>query len=475
MTCFFRKWTIQRRVQAITASSLLLSLCGLGAAGGALQSLMGKLEQVVITTDALRYHLHADMMHDALRGDVLSAMLGQTPAERAEVSKDISQHADLFRQDLRQISALPLPADLKSSLAAVEAELIQYVESAKDIVAAAAQGVDAARARMPQFNDRFEALEKKNDALSDQIQRSATNARIAAASLVRSAVWVIVGVVAGLILFGALSVFAVRGMLRILRDHLLGLSEGVTRVARIAAGIGASSRDVTAAASEQAESLDRTSSAGERIHELAKKNSDLSHIVADSVNATQVSITEANSQLVDSVSSMQAIRTSSAKISSINQIIESIAFQTNLLALNAAVEAARAGSVGAGFAVVADEVRALAQRCAEAARSTAELVEESIRNGVEGSEKVSRAAGTIQQITQDATQMKVLVDQVHTASTAQSAGVAEVARLISNMRNVNQRSAGTMDSTAAEAAQLSSEAAALSDAANHLLNISTSC
>ena len=136
-------------------------------------------------------------------------------------------------------------------------------------------------------------------------------------------------------------------------------------------------------------------------------------------------------------------------------MIDEIAFQTNILALNAAVEAARAGDARMGFAVVADEVRNLAQRCAQAARDTAGLIEGSIAKSSDGTIKVNQVAAAVRGLTELAERLRDLVDEVNHSSEEQRKRIELVTRSVGQMKQVTQKNAANAQQSAAAGEELS--------------------
>jgi methyl-accepting chemotaxis protein len=165
------------------------------------------------------------------------------------------------------------------------------------------------------------------------------------------------------------------------------------------------------------------------------------------------------------------IKNSSDETAKIIKTIDEIAFQTNLLALNAAVEAARAGEAGKGFAVVAEEVRNLAQRSAEAAHSTATLIEESqtnAGNGVEVSGDVAEIFGKIVASVQEVTH---LIGEVAAGTNEQAQGIDQINTAVAQMDHVTQSNAANAEQSASASKQLSAQAVQLQDMINVLVHV----
>ena len=243
-----------------------------------------------------------------------------------------------------------------------------------------------------------------------------------------------------------------------LRGLAIEVATGSRRVARAAAQVSGSSQSLAQYASEQAAALEQTSASMEEMRSVTHKNNDNSRGTASLMNASMEVVGAAERTIREMSASMQEISASGEKITKVVKLIDDIAFQTKILSLNAAVEAARAGAAGAGFAVVAEQVGHLAQECAEAARSTAEMIDGTVAGVRAGSQKLVKAAEAIQEVVKHSSQVKVLVDEVHVGSQEQARGIDQVARAVTQMQEVTQKTASNAEEGAASGKELDGHA-----------------
>jgi methyl-accepting chemotaxis protein len=132
------------------------------------------------------------------------------------------------------------------------------------------------------------------------------------------------------------------------------------------------------------------------------------------------------------------------------------------------VEAARAGESGKGFAVVAEEVRSLAMRSAEAARSTAEMIEGSVRHAQQGVGIAGEVAKVLQEINGASTRVNALIGEIAAASREQAQGIEQVNIAVSQMDKVTQGNAAGAEESASASEELSGQAVQLNEVVTEL-------
>ncbi|RTR40958.1 methyl-accepting chemotaxis protein [Shewanella canadensis] len=172
-------------------------------------------------------------------------------------------------------------------------------------------------------------------------------------------------------------------------------------------------------------------------------------------------VTTMSDESIEAKDAVGRVSTSSDNISSIVDVIRSIAEQTNLLALNAAIEAARAGEQGRGFAVVADEVRALASKTQTSTDDITQLIsslqmEVSSASDVidSGAVKAQQAVAQTEEALASINAMVAQIDEVSSQVTHIATAAEEQSAVT---EEVNKNITGISDS-ASELARLAGEA-----------------
>ncbi len=159
--------SIRGRLAVFSAIGGLLALAQGAASWWGANALAEAMSATSVSGLAIRNHLEGDMMHDALRGDVLAALLARTDADRAVVRADLTEHAENFRARVAANQELDLDPASRAALDAVGPALEQYIVAAENMVALAERDPAAALAQYDDFKRPFEELEERNSQVSD--------------------------------------------------------------------------------------------------------------------------------------------------------------------------------------------------------------------------------------------------------------------------------------------------------------------
>ncbi len=262
----------------------------------------------------------------------------------------------------------------------------------------------------------------------------------------------------GLVLGAVCAWLITRGVTHRITEVAARLSTESEKTGAAALQVSSASQSMANGASQQAASLEETSSSLHEMASMTSRNSDNAQNAKTLANQARQTADAGAIDMEQMKTAMAAIKGSSTEISKIIKTIDEIAFQTNILALNAAVEAARAGEAGLGFAVVADEVRNLAQRCAGAAKETADKISASTEKSEQGARISEKMATNLAAIVDKTRQLDERIAEIAQSSHEQSEGIGQLNTAVASMDKITQENAALAEESSASAEELKSQA-----------------
>ena len=168
----------------MSAGYLILVLVAAAAGVWGVTSIDSAMNRASTTASALRNHMQADMMHDALRADVLGALLAAQRGESMDdIRSDLKEHVEIFNESLEANRALPLNDEIKARMKELDAPLASYTSAAEQIVDLAEKNGATAERALPAFLGAFSALEGAMGDAGDMIEASVGDAQASSNSM----------------------------------------------------------------------------------------------------------------------------------------------------------------------------------------------------------------------------------------------------------------------------------------------------
>ena len=444
-----------------------------------------------------------DMIHEAIRSDVAFAIMGFSGDHSlgaAERSTQFETHALEMEKLVKGLNRPGISNELRKDVETALQNVNRYVSIARSIVKSPDTEIVEARARVPEFENVFQALEKDLDRVIVDIGATANALQMSTGESSKlGARMIMLTTMLALIALGLFSWLIGRSISKPINNAVrvaqavaagdLSLkisSTGKNEVGQLMTAldqmnqslntkmsqimgqlrisgeaIATASRqlvqgnmNLSSRTEEQASTVEETAASVEELSSTVKQNAQNAHEAKELAEAASKVAAKGGEVVSRVVLTMDQIHQSSKKISEIISVIDGISFQTNILALNAAVEAARAGEQGRGFAVVASEVRNLAQRSASAAKEIKGLIGDSVGKVELGSKLVAEAGQTMTETVDSIRRVTALMFDIANASQEQSEGIEQIGQAITQIDDVTQQNAALVEQASAASESL---------------------
>lgn len=272
------KLSIRKKILLVVANALVLMIALTAVINWEFSGINANKKSIVLTSEVLRDHMNADMMHDALRGDVLAALhaaANKNEKATAETVKALAEHTASFRASVKANHERALPADVVAALNSVDKPLAEYIASAENIIALATKDSAAAEAQWPAFQEAFSKLETAMGEVGDKVEAGVKSVSHAGDGLgTQFRITAVVSLVLAVVSLSLVSWFVTRSIVTALDRVGEKLKEGSNQLNLSANEVSNSSKTLADSASQQAASLEETSASLEEISAMTKRNAD---------------------------------------------------------------------------------------------------------------------------------------------------------------------------------------------------------
>jgi len=392
----------QRSINSLTAkaggvvlgSTILAGLVG----GGAAWILNHELSETNHVSKVLRNHLEGDMMHDALRSDVLASLAANNPAyglSIAEVKTDLNDHVENFRSLLAANVELTANNELGPVIAAVAPALEDYIATATKLVETAAIDEPAALAMLPGFFDDFRALEGAMEQASDGIS-AVSDSAVAQASMIGTISQIAI-LIASLLAIGAVIAIMLGARSRVV-GPIVDLTSAMDKLAAGDTSVQAPHRD-------REDEIGRMAAALTKFRENA-----VNRLALEAAQRTQEQDRAERSRRVEALASgfadqlastLSTLRESSGRLMRDASSLEHVCDEANRSASKAtnATDGANSNvqTIAAATTELSASIQEIATRMSESARSAEQAVTQGNAAGVTARE-LADAARNIDEI-----------------------------------------------------------------------------